>query len=109
MFVSTSTVGAELNRRSKVSASTGQEQVAAIATSGAESRVEGAESSPRRSAVIAEGKEKEAEATPKKKSKRSPQTANRGLYVSPGLRFITRKDLYTFLTSAGVSQSIDRA
>ena len=50
--------------------------------------------------------ESKAEAEPKKKtrsSRRSQKVANRGLYVSPGLRFITRKDLYTFLTSAGVS------
>ena len=48
----------------------------------------------------------EAEAEPKKKtrsSRRTQKVANRGLYVSPGLRFITRKDLYMFLTSAGVS------
>ena len=52
-------------------------------------------------------KEEEAVAVPKTKSRSSRRSqkaaANRGLYVSPGLRFITRKDLYTFLTSAGVS------
>ena len=51
-------------------------------------------------------KEEEAAAMPKVKSRssrRSKKAANRGLYVSPGLRFITRKDLYSFLTSAGVS------
>ena len=50
--------------------------------------------------------ESKAETEPKKttrSSRRSQKVANRGLYVSPGLRFITRKDLYTFLTSAGVS------
>ena len=50
--------------------------------------------------------ESKAEAEPKKKtrsSRRSQKVANRGLYVSPGLRFITRKDLYTFPTSAGVN------
>ena len=53
-----------------------------------------------------DSKEKESKAEPKRKtrrSRRSQRAANRGLYVSPGLRFITRKDLYTFLTSAGVS------
>ena len=50
--------------------------------------------------------ESKAEAEPKKKtrsSRRNQKVANRGLYVSPGLRFITRKVLYMFLTSAGVS------
>ena len=50
--------------------------------------------------------ESKAETEPKKttrSSRRSQKVANRGLYVSPGLRFIIRKDLYTFLTSAGVS------
>ena len=55
-----------------------------------------------------ESKEEESKAEAKRKtrgSRRSQRVANRGLYVSPGLRFITRKDLYTFLTSAGVSTS----
>ena len=55
-----------------------------------------------------ESKEEESKAEAKQKtrgSRRSQRVANRGLYVSPGLRFITRKDLYTFLTSAGVSAS----
>ena len=58
-----------------------------------------------------DSKEKESKAEGKQKtrsSRRSQRTANRGLYVSPGLRFITRKDLYTFLTSAGVSASPSR-
>ena len=91
------------SRISKVLASTGQEQAVVAVATGAEPQVGGAESSPRRSAAIEESKDKEAETTPKKKSRRSQQPANRGLYVSPGLRFIVRKDLYSFLTSAGVS------
>lgn len=88
--------------------STGQEQV-----------VRGSEDEGRRAAVAAGGavseavtgedsKKEESKAEVKQKtrgSRRSQRVANRGLYVSPGLRFITRKDLYTFLTSAGVSAS----
>ena len=86
-------------------------------STGQEQAVRGSEEGNRASVaavagVVAEAerredsKEKESKAEGKQKtrsSRRSQRAANRGLYVSPGLRFITRKDLYTFLTSAGVS------
>ena len=85
-----------------------QEQTAGAISS---SRVE--ESSPSRTgeaeAVVRDSREEEIAVVPKEKSRssrRSRRTVNRGLYISPGLRFITRKDLYTFLTSAGVSANV---
>ena len=83
-----------------------------VATAAASSTRQDEQSPSSREVVAAESgarqdKEIEAEeAVPKTKSRssrRSQRAPSRGLYVSPGLRFITRKDLYTFLTSAGVS------
>ena len=82
-------------------------------STGQEQAVRGSEDGNRASVAAAAGvvaeaerrkdsKEKESKAEGKRSSRRSQRAANRGLYVSPGLRFITRKDLYTFLTSAGV-------
>ena len=84
-----------------------------VTVAASSTRQEGDEQSPSSREVVAaesgasKDKEIEAEeAVPKTKSRssrRSQRAPSRGLYVSPGLRFITRKDLYTFLTSAGVS------
>ena len=94
-------------QRSRVLDSTGQEQ--AVGGSEGENRTAVAAGGVVAEAVRAEDSKEEeskAEAKPKSRgSRRSKRVANRGLYVSPGLRFITRKDLYTFLTSAGVSVS----
>ena len=91
-------------RSTRAVASTTEEQAtsAAAATSSREGDSRPVSSQP----PVRLDKEEEAAAVPKAKtrsSRRSQKTANRGLYVSPGLRFITRKDLYSFLTSAGVS------
>lgn len=88
--------------------STGQEQAIGGSEEGSRTSVAAAGAVVSETERAEESKEKESKAEVKKKtrgSRRSQRVANRGLYVSPGLRFITRKDLYTFLTSAGVSTS----
>lgn len=76
---------------------TGQEQIVGGAEDGSRAATKTGEISKEEESKAEESKRKT------RGSRRSQRVANRGLYVSPGLRFITRKDLYTFLTSAGVS------
>ena len=87
----------------------GRDQEQAVGGSEGESRTAVSAVAVAESAKGEESKEEESKAESKRKSwssRRNQRAANRSLYVSPGLRFITRKDLYTFLTSAGVSASI---
>ena len=105
-FTCTFAEAAEFTRRSRVVDSTGQEQAVRGSEDGNRASVAATAGVMAEAERREDSKEKESKAEGKRSSRRSQRAANRGLYVSPGLRFITRKDLYTFLTSAGVRSMV---